>query len=194
VAVTSLPTAVSLLLLEALFLQISGVSLARTWPCRLCLLRVFLCVSLCYKLPPFQAHWGRWHCTRFLRPVCLFTVHLGSGSSAPPVQFSSHHHFYKLSCSWLLSGPAAPASCQLCLQVTWEVGLPSSPVVFSSLCHSHKLSCSWLLGACPRSHQSLSGTPGLFIYSLWKDSLPPIFGTQCTPPSFPLVFIALTAY
>jgi hypothetical protein len=34
----------------------------------------------CYKLSPFQAHWGRWHCTRFLRPVCLFTVPMGSGS------------------------------------------------------------------------------------------------------------------
>jgi hypothetical protein len=76
-----LAAAVSLLLLEKLFMQISGVSLALTWTCRLCLLRVFLCKSLCYKLSPFQAHWGRWHCTHFLRPVCLFTAHVGSGSS-----------------------------------------------------------------------------------------------------------------
>jgi hypothetical protein len=34
----------------------------------------------------------------------------------------------------------------------------------------------------------------LFIYSSRKDSLPPIFGTQCTPPSFPHVFIVLIAY
>jgi hypothetical protein len=54
-AVAHLPTAVSLLLLEALFMQISGVSLALTWPRRLCLLRVLLCGSLCYKLSPFQA-------------------------------------------------------------------------------------------------------------------------------------------
>jgi hypothetical protein len=79
--VAGLPTAVSLLLLEALFMQISGVSLALTWPRRLCLFRVLLCVSLCYKLSPFQAHWGRWPCTRFLRPACLFTVHVGGGSS-----------------------------------------------------------------------------------------------------------------
>jgi hypothetical protein len=57
------------------------VSLALTWPYRLCLLRVLLCGSLCYKLSPFQAHWGRWHCTHFVRPACLFTVHVGSGSS-----------------------------------------------------------------------------------------------------------------
>jgi hypothetical protein len=36
-------------------MQISGVSLAVTWLCRLCLLRFLLCVSLCYKLSPFQA-------------------------------------------------------------------------------------------------------------------------------------------
>jgi hypothetical protein len=53
--VAFLPAAVSLLLLEAIFMQISGVSLALTWPCRLCLLRFLLCGSLCYKLSPFQA-------------------------------------------------------------------------------------------------------------------------------------------
>jgi hypothetical protein len=53
--VACLLAAVSLLLLEALFMQISGVSLALTWPCRLFLLRFLLCVSLCYKLSPFQA-------------------------------------------------------------------------------------------------------------------------------------------
>jgi hypothetical protein len=78
--VACLPAAVSLLLLEALFIQISGVSLALTWPHRLCLLRV-LWANHCYKLSPFQAHRGRWHCTWFLRPVCLFTVHVGGGSS-----------------------------------------------------------------------------------------------------------------
>jgi hypothetical protein len=110
------------------------------------------------------------------------------------VEFSSHHHFYKLSCSWVLGGASAPASHHVCLQLTWEVGLPSCPVEFSSLCHSHKLSRSWLLGARPCSHQSLSGLSGLFIYSPGKDSLPPIFGTQCTPPSFQCVFIVLIAY
>jgi hypothetical protein len=68
-------------LLEALFMQISGVSLALTWPCRLCLLRVLMCMSHWYKLSPFQAHWGRWHCTCFLWPACLFIAHVGGGSS-----------------------------------------------------------------------------------------------------------------
>jgi hypothetical protein len=68
-------------LLEALFIQISKVTLALTWPHRLCLLRVLLHSSHCYKLSPFQAHCGRWHCTSFLWPACLFTVHMGIGSS-----------------------------------------------------------------------------------------------------------------
>jgi hypothetical protein len=36
-------------------MQISAVSLVLTWPCRLCLFRVLLCGSLCYRLSPFQA-------------------------------------------------------------------------------------------------------------------------------------------
>jgi hypothetical protein len=43
----------------------------------------------------------------------------------------------------------SPASCHVCLQLMWEVGLPSSPVEFSFLRHSHKLPHSWLLGTCP---------------------------------------------
>jgi hypothetical protein len=33
-----------------------------------------------------------------------------------------------------------------------------------------------------------------FIYGSGKDSLPPVFGTHCAPPSFPHVFIVLIAY
>jgi hypothetical protein len=63
-------------------MQISGVRLTLTWPCKLCLLRVLLGGHHhCHKLSPFQAHWGRWYCTRFLRPVCLFIAHVGSGPS-----------------------------------------------------------------------------------------------------------------
>jgi hypothetical protein len=78
--------------------------------------------------------------------------------------------------------------------ITWEVGLPPSPVEFSSFHHSHKLSHSWLLGTHPHFCRSLSGLSGLFIYSSGKDSLPPIFSAQGTPPSFPRVFIVLIAY
>jgi hypothetical protein len=46
----------------------------------------------------------------------------------------------------------------------------------------------------PCSCWSLSARPGLFIYSAGKDSLHHLFSSQCTPPSFPLVFIVLIAY
>jgi hypothetical protein len=93
-------------------------------------------------------------------------------------------------------GDTAPAfsGLRVCIQLTWEVGLPPSPVEFSSLRQSHKLSHSWLLGAHPRSCRSLFGLPGLFIYCSRKDSLPPIFSAQGAPPSFPRVFIVLIAY
>jgi hypothetical protein len=91
-AVAYLPTAVSLLLLEALFMQISGVRLVLTWPCRLCLLRVLLCVSLCYKPSPLQAP-----TFSGLRVYLQFMWEVGLPPS--PVQFSSHCHFYRLSCS-----------------------------------------------------------------------------------------------
>jgi hypothetical protein len=84
--VAHLPTAVSLLLLEALFMQISGVSLTLTWPCRLCLFRLLLCACLCYKLS--------------------LSKHTGGGDTAPA--FSDRG---------------------VCLQLTWEVGLP--PLLWS---------------------------------------------------------------
>jgi hypothetical protein len=129
-------------------MQISGVSLAPTWSHRLCLLRVLLCVNLCYRLSPFQAL-GK----VTLPPRCQACVFIYSSCGRwafppSPLKFSSHCHFHKLSCSCLL-GSAAAAGRHVCLQFTWEVGLHSSPVEFSSLLHSHKLPHSWLLGACP---------------------------------------------
>jgi hypothetical protein len=193
-AVACLPTAVILLLLEALFMQISGVSLALTWPCKLCLLRILLCVSLCYKLSPFQAHWERWHCTHFLSPACLFTVHVGSGPSP-------------LSCAVFLPPPLLQAflllitgqcccSCQPPCLFTAYVGSGSfllSCGVFLPLPLSQAFPLL-VAGCAPCCHRSLSCLPNLFIYSSGKDSLPPIFGTQCAPPSFPRVFIVLIAY
>jgi hypothetical protein len=61
-------------------MQISGVSLTLTWPRRLYLLRVLLCMSHCYKLSPLQAlgkvtlHW-------LSLAACLFTFHVASRPS-----------------------------------------------------------------------------------------------------------------
>jgi hypothetical protein len=56
--VACLLTAVSLLLLEVLFMQISGVSLALTCPCRLCLFRVLLAAASATGFP-LPNHWER---------------------------------------------------------------------------------------------------------------------------------------
>jgi hypothetical protein len=139
-------------------MQVSGVNLALTWSHRLCLFRVLLCRSFCYRLSPFQAL-GKVtlppHCQ-----ACMFICSsCGRWVFPPPsVQFSSHCHFHKLSCSCLLGGAAAPASHHVYLQFTWEAGLPSSPVEFFSLHHSHKLPRSWLLGARPAPAR---GSPAL---------------------------------
>jgi hypothetical protein len=76
VAVACLPTFVSLLLLEALFMHISGVRLTLTWPRRLCLLRVLLGATTT--------------ATSF-----LLSKHTGGGDTAPAftgwcVYYSSH--------------------------------------------------------------------------------------------------------
>jgi hypothetical protein len=103
----------------------------------------------------------------------------------PPssLKFSSHCHFQKLSCSCLLGGAAAPAGRHVCLQFTWEVGLPSS----------HNLPCSWLLGARPAPARGSPARPSLFIYSPGKGSLPPIFSAREPHPlsSVSLLFLLL---
>jgi hypothetical protein len=88
-----------------------------------------VCNLHCYKLSPFQAHWGRWHCSCFLLPACLFTVHMGSGPSPSFVKFPSHRHFYKLSCSWLLGGATPPAFSGGLFIYSSVSGCPSHPSV-----------------------------------------------------------------
>jgi hypothetical protein len=73
-------------------------------------------------------------------------------------------------------GDTAPtfSGLRVCLQLTWEVGVPPSPVEFSSLRHSHKFSRSWLLGTCLRSHP-LRPDPACLFIVLW--------GIPLSPPS-----------
>jgi hypothetical protein len=85
-AVACLPAAVNLLLLEALFMQISGVSLTFTWPCRLCLLRV-LCTSLYYKLSPFPSTMGE-VTLHPLSQACVFVYSSHGKWVFPPLLWS----------------------------------------------------------------------------------------------------------
>jgi hypothetical protein len=87
-------------------------------------------------------------------------------------------------------------SCQPPCLFTAHVGSESSPLSCGVFLPPPLSQAFPLLvaGHAPGSRQSLSGPPSFFIYSPRKDSLPPIFSVQCTPPSFPHVFIVLIAY
>jgi hypothetical protein len=68
----------------------------------------------------------------------------------------------------------------VCLQLTWDVGVPPSPVEFSSLSHFYKLSCSWLLGSCGHSCflwlACLFTAPcGIPLTPLWCSGPPTLF-------------------
>jgi hypothetical protein len=85
-------------------------------------------------------------------------------------------------------GDTAPtfSGLRVCLQFTWEVGLPPSPVEFFSLCHSHKLSCSWLLGASPAP--ALSGEARL-VYLQFCEGFPSSSSVLRVP--HPLCYVSL---
>jgi hypothetical protein len=174
-------------------MQISGVSFTLTWPRRLCLFRVLLCGSLCYRLSPFQAL-GK----VTLHPRCQACVFIYS---------SCGRWVFPLSCGVFLPLPLSEAflllitgwcccSCQLPCFFTVHMGSGSS-LLSCGVFLPPPLSPAFLLlvaGRAPRSRQSLSSPPDLFMYSSRKESLPPIFGAQCAPPCFLPVFIVLIAY
>jgi hypothetical protein len=84
-------------------MQISRVSLALTWPLRLCLLRALLgLTTTATSFPPSKHTGGGDTAPAFsgLRVYLQFMWEVGLPPS--PVEFSSQHHFYKLSHSWLL--------------------------------------------------------------------------------------------
>jgi hypothetical protein len=101
--VAHLPGAVSLLLLESLFMQISGVSLKLTWPHRLCLLRVLLGVTATATSFPLSKHTGGGDTVPAFSGLHVYLQFMWEVALPPsPVEFSSHRCFYKLSCYWLL--------------------------------------------------------------------------------------------
>jgi hypothetical protein len=72
-----LPAAVSLLLLEALFVQISGGSLTLTWPCRLCLLRFLLGTTATVTSFPLSKHTGGGDTAPSFSGLCVFYSSIG---------------------------------------------------------------------------------------------------------------------
>jgi hypothetical protein len=96
-AVAYLPAAVSLLLLEALFMQISGVSLALTWtPAGFVYSKS--CVRASSTSFPFSKHTGGGDTAPTFSGLHVYLQLMWEvGLSPSPVEFSYHHHLYKLS-------------------------------------------------------------------------------------------------
>jgi hypothetical protein len=142
VAVACLPAAVRLLLLEALFMQISWGELST----HLALQALFTQSSPVHEpllqAFPFPSTLGK-VTLHPLSQACMFIYSsCGKWVFAPLLcSFPTTTTFTSFSALdyWavLLLLPAT-----VCLQIMWEVGLPSSSVDFSSLRHSHKLSLS----------------------------------------------------
>jgi hypothetical protein len=162
-------------------MQISGVRLALTWPCRLCLHRVLLCTSLCYTLSPFQAL-GK----MTLPPCCQACVFIYS---------SCGRWVFPLFCAVFLPLPLLQAfplliteqcccSCQPPCLFTTHVGSGSS-LLSCGVFLPPQLPHSWLLGVFPRSHQKDFSSP-----NLWRSVRPTLFPmclycSYCLLLSFP---------
>jgi hypothetical protein len=111
-------------------MQISGVSLTLIWPLRLCLLRVLLCSIVTATSFPFSKHTRGGDTAPAFSGLCVylqFTWEVGLPPS--PMEFSSHHHFYKVSRSWLLG-----VCCCSCLLQWLVVGDFPSPTFWRSGC------------------------------------------------------------
>jgi hypothetical protein len=145
------------------------VELALTWPSRLCSLRV-LCTMPLLQTFPFPSTLGEVTLHPLSQAGMFVYSSVGSGSSPSPVEFFSHRHFYKLSCSWLQG--VCCCSCWLVCLFTAHGGSGSSPLscgVFLPLPLSQAF-LLWLLGAPILSGQAwlvylqCSGRPTLLLH------------------------------
>jgi hypothetical protein len=103
---------------------------------------------------------------------------------------------YRLSPFQALGKVTLPSCCQACVCIysshgKWVFLLSCGVFLPPPLSQAFPLLVG---GRMPCSRQSLSGLPGLFIYSPGKDSFPPIFSAQGAPPSFQRVLIVLITY
>jgi hypothetical protein len=108
------------------------------------------------------------------------------GLPPSPVEFSSHHHFYKLSHCWLLGVCHRSCLFWLACLFTAHVGSGSSPLscgVFLSL----PLLQVFPLLACATA-------PAFSSWLVVRDFPSPSFGTQGAPPSLLHVFFVVIGY
>jgi hypothetical protein len=141
-----------------------------------------LCAMPLLQAFPFRSTVGRWHCIHFLRPLFLFTVHMGSGSSP-------------LSSGVFLPPPLLQAFLLL-IAGHVQLLLPASLFVYSSrgMWVFPPLLWSFLPSATLTSFPApgcwahapapaLSGQAQLVYLQFWKGFPSPLFCTQVAPPS-----------
>jgi hypothetical protein len=182
-AVACLPAAVNLLLLEALFMQISGVSLTVSWPAGFFYSES--CVWAAATSFPLSKHSGRGDTAPAfsgLHFYLQFTWEVGLPPS--PVEFCSHCHFYKLFYSWLLGVCHHSCLLQLACLFTAHVGSGSFPLSCGVSSHATFTSFPtpgcWVCATAP----ALLPSPA----DLWRISPPYLFGTQSALPSLLCIF------
>jgi hypothetical protein len=110
-------------------MQISGMSLTLTWPCRLSLLRVCLGTTATATGFPLSKHTGGGDTAPTFsgrRVYLQFMWEVGLPPS--PVEFSSYRHFYNLYRSWLLGVCAAPAFSGRLVYLQFREGFPLPPL------------------------------------------------------------------
>jgi hypothetical protein len=190
-AVAHMPAAVSLLLLEVLFMQISGVSLTLTYPHSLCLPRVLLGVTANTNSFPLSKHTGSGDTEpAFSGQHDYLPFKWEVGLPPSTVEFSSHHCFYKVSCSWLLGRCHLSYLVQLACLFTVHVGSGSSPLscgIFLPL-PLLQLSRYWFLGMCCRSCLL---RPACLFTVPWGISPPPCSAFRAPHPLCHLSFLLL---
>jgi hypothetical protein len=76
----------------------------------------------------------------------------------------------------------------------WEVGLAPLLLSFAPSATLTSFPTPGFWAHAPSPTGASLAKPSLLIYSSRKDSPPPLFGTQCTPPSLQHVLIVLIAY
>jgi hypothetical protein len=151
-----------------LFVQISGVNLALTWPPQALFTQSSPVREPLGQAFPFPSTLGEvtLHLLSQVSQACVFIYSSLGKWVFPPLLWNfppttTFTNFPGPDC-WVCA--AAPACWHVCLQLTWEVGLSPFPVEFFSLCHSHKLSHSWLLGTGPLPPEPLASPACLFTF------------------------------
>jgi hypothetical protein len=149
-------------------MQISGVSLTLPWPPQALFTQSPVCEPLLQAFL-FPSTLGE-VTLHLLSQACMFIYSSRGKWIFPPLlwSFPPTATFTSFPAPDCLACVAASVSQCVCLQLTWEVGLPPSPVAFSSLRHSHKISCSWFLGTRPCSCWSLSSQAQLVYLQFWQ--------------------------